>query len=103
HNDYVETATDGGLIALGLIAAFLFLFFRQNYSLYRLRRDTYARHLYLGSLTGIICLLLHSITEYQFRQTAAVPLFFFFLLGVHTVAIHSRRIPADGACLLPVD
>jgi len=102
HNDYIEMTTDGGLIAIGLIAAFLFLFFRQNFGLYRLRNDSYARHLYLGSLTGILALLLHSITEYQFRQTSAVPLCFFFLLGVHTVAIHSRRTTTGSPTLLPV-
>lgn len=101
HNEYIETATDGGLIAVCLVGAFLVLFFRQNYGMFRLRRDGYAKHLYIGSLAGLIALLLHSITDYQFRQTTAVPLYFFFLLGVHTVAIHSRRSNSGNTCLLP--
>lgn len=101
HNEYIETATDGGLIAVCLVGAFLVFFFRQNYGMFRLRRDRYAKHLYIGSLTGLIALLLHSVTDYQFRQTAAVPLYFFFLLGVHTVGIHSRRSNSGNTCLLP--
>lgn len=102
HNEYLEMATDGGLIAIALITAFLILFFLRNFGLYRLRRDSFARHLFLGTLTGIVALLLHSITDYQFRQTSAVPLYFFFLLGVQTVAIHSRRTSLGDSSLLPV-
>ena len=96
----METATDGGLIAIGLILAFLFVFFRQNYFLFRQRRDGYVRHLYLGTLAGLIALLLHSITDYQFRQTSAVPLYFFFLLGVQTVAVNSRQSSSGRTVLL---
>ncbi|WP_321283943.1 O-antigen ligase family protein [uncultured Vibrio sp.] len=101
HNDYLETAIDGGLIALALVATFLVLFLRPNYGMFRLRRDNYTKHLYVGSLTGIVALLLHSITEYQFRQTTAIPLYFFFLLGVHTVAVHSRKAGSTRGSLLP--
>ena len=100
HNEYLEMATDGGFVAIGLIAAFVLLFFRKNYSLYRQRRDSFVRHLYLGTQTGILALLLHSITDYQFRQTSAVPLYFFFLLGVQTVAVHSRQSTSGRTCLL---
>lgn len=101
HNEYVETATDGGLIACAIIACFLFLFARQNFGMYRLRRDSYAKHLYIGSVTGLLALLLHSITDYQFHQTAANPLYFFVLLGILTVAIHSRRTTSENSSLLP--
>lgn len=101
HNDYLETAIDGGLIALVLVVTFLTLFFRQNFGLYRLRNDTYARHLYIGTTVGIIALLLHSVTEYQFRQTTAIPLYFFFVLGILTVAIHSRKSNSNRHSLLP--
>lgn len=101
HNEYIEMTTDGGLIAVVLIAAFLVLFFRQNFFLFRQRRDNFARHLYLGTLAGLVALLLHSITDYQFRQTSAVPVAFFFLLGIQTVAIHSRQSSSGrSTCLL---
>lgn len=100
HNEYLEMATDGGFIAIALIAVFLLLFLRKNYFLYRQRRDSFVRHLYLGTQTGIVALLLHSITDYQFRQTSAVPLYFFFLLGLQTVAVHSRQSSSGRTCLL---
>lgn len=101
HNEYLETAVDGGLLAIALVGVFLVLYFRQNFVLYRHRHDTYARYLFVGSLTGIVALLLHCFTEYQFRQTAAIPLYFFFILGVLTVGIHSRRGNGTRSNLLP--
>lgn len=100
HNEYLETATDGGLVAVALVAAFLALVFRQNLHLYRQRRDAFARHVAMGAFTGVLALLLHSITDYQFHQTAAVPLTFFFLLGVLTTAIHGRRSTEGDPSLL---
>ena len=100
HNEYLEMATDGGFIAIALITVFLLLLLRKNYLLYRQRRDNFVRHFYLGTQTGIIALLLHSITDYQFRQTSAVPLYFFFLLGLQTVAVHSRQSTSGRTCLL---
>ena len=101
HNDYLETAIDGGFVALVLVAWFLVVVFRRNASMYRQRKDSYARHLYTGLLTGIIALLLHSITEYQFRQTMAIPLYFFAGLGLLTVVIHSRKEKSRRHSLLP--
>ncbi len=91
HNDYIELATDGGLVALLLAGLCLGSILWANFKQYRKRKEKYVKHLYVGTLTGIIALLLHCLVEYQFRQNTAVPLYFFFLLGVQTVAIHSRR------------
>ncbi len=101
HNEYLELATDQGLIASLAVGLFFLVFFRKNYRMFRVRKDGYAKHVYIGSLAGLVALLLHSITDYQFRQTMAIPLYFFVLMGINTAAIHGRRdTAASGPSLL---
>ena len=91
HCDYLETQTSGGLIASLAVATFLFLFFRDTGAMYRKRRDDYVATLYLGSLAGLIALLIHCLIDLQFRISAAVGLYFFFLLGVNAASVTLKR------------
>lgn len=99
HNDYVETLTNTGLIGSVAILLFLALFFRSTLAAYRKRRDGYVIHLYLGSLAGLIALLLHCMLDLQFRVSAAVGLYFFLLLGVNaaSVALKQHRNSSSAA------
>jgi len=91
HNDYLETLTTTGVIGSVAIVLFLTLFFRSTLAAYIKRRDGYVIHLYLGSLAGLIALLLHSAIDLQFRISAAVGLYFFFLLGVNGASTALRQ------------
>lgn len=91
HNEYLETQSNGGLIASLSLAAFLFAFFRATLAMFRNRQDGNAIHLYLGSLAGLAAIFLHCLIELQFRSSAAVALYFFFVLGVHASSIAPRQ------------
>jgi hypothetical protein len=91
HNDFLETQTNGGLIASLSILAFLFVFFRGTLTMYRKRRDRYVIHLYLGSLTGLVALLLHCLIDLQFGVSMTVGLYFFFLLGVNAASVKLKQ------------
>ena len=81
HNDYLELATDGGIIALSLAASFLLILFVKTYRMFRTRRDAFAVYLYMGSITGIIALLIHSFVDFNLH-VGANGLWFFFLCGL---------------------
>jgi len=91
HNDYLETQTNGGLIASLSVLAFLVLFFRSTFKSYFKRKDGYVVHLYLGSLAGLMALLLHCLIDLQFRVTASVGLYFFFVLGVNAACVTLKQ------------
>ena len=90
HNDYLENLTDGGIVAVLLVAWFLLTLFKSTLTRFRQRRDRYAVHIFIGSLTGLSALLLHSILEYQFNISAAIGLYFFPLAGIMVVASHIK-------------
>jgi len=90
HNDYLENFTDGGIIAVLLVAWFLVSVFKQALTKFRKRRDKLAVHIFIGSLTGVCALLLHSFFDFQFNLSAAIGLYYFFLMGMMVVASHIK-------------
>lgn len=96
HNDYLETLTDGGVIS-GVVALIFFgSFFYTTAKRIKRRRNRFSKHIYLGSLAGIVALLLYCSTEFHFRFSSAVGLYFFFLLGVHVASTYSLTASASN-------
>lgn len=89
HNDYLELFTNGGLIGEGLIFWFMASIFRKTISGFRIRRDSYSIILSIGCMTGILSILLHSVTDFNL-QNGANGLYFFFLFGLLVSATHTR-------------
>lgn len=99
HNDYLETQSNGGLVASLLVLAFLALFFRTTFTSFGKRKDSYVIHLYLGSLAGLVALLLHCLIDLQFRISATIGLYFFLLLGIHAAAVALKQHPGSTRSL----
>ncbi|OGQ95795.1 MAG: hypothetical protein A2521_01145 [Deltaproteobacteria bacterium RIFOXYD12_FULL_57_12] len=89
HNDYIETFVNGGLTGYLLIAAFWAAFCRAVLPAYQQRREQFNIYLYLGCCGGLLALLLHSITDFNFANNAN-GLYFFFLAGLAVAAAHTR-------------
>ena len=89
HNDYLEILTDTGFLGFCLVAWFLVTVVWQTWSAWKRRRNSASRYLYLGALCGIIAILLHSVTDFNF----AIPpngSFFFFLCGLLVASANVR-------------
>ncbi|MBU4264342.1 MAG: O-antigen ligase family protein [Proteobacteria bacterium] len=99
HNDYIETLTDGGIVAIVLIACFLFSLLRFSLKTIRTRRDTLCINVFLGSLAGMLALLIHSVSDFNF-QSGANALYFFLLAGLLVSAAHTR-LHGSKPSLLP--
>ncbi len=89
HNDYLELLIEGGIISVLFVCWFLFQLFSESYRVYSHRHERYSIYLFLGSLTGIISILLHSFTDFNLH-IGANGLFFFFLCGLLVSAANTR-------------
>jgi O-antigen ligase/Tfp pilus assembly protein PilF len=95
HNDYIELFTDGGIIGVLLFSWFLIAVFYGSYRVFLKRRDPYAAHLYIGAISGLAAILIHSITDFNLH-IGANGLYLFFLLGLLISAANTRVHDGQG-------
>ncbi len=81
HNDYLQLAIEGGFVGITLAFCFVFTVIKKTYGAFRSRRDAYAVYIYMGSIAGIVALLIHSFVDFNLH-VGANGLWFFFLLGL---------------------
>ncbi|MEJ2201831.1 MAG: O-antigen ligase family protein, partial [Desulfuromonadaceae bacterium] len=89
HNDYLELATDGGLIGLLLVAGFLLTVLGRVVPAWRRRRSPFSIMVVLGALTGLVAIGLHSVTDFNLH-IGANALFLVWLLALAVAAAHGR-------------
>ncbi len=89
HNDYIELLTDGGIVGFALAAWFVLTIIIHGWKKIQLRRDRYAILISVGALTGIVAILLHSVTDFNMHN-GANGLYFFFLCGLLVSAGNTR-------------
>jgi len=70
HNDYVQVATEMGLLALIPICWGLFSVFRKGLSQFKNTNSRFRAGLILGSLGGIVAILVHSVSDFNMQITA---------------------------------
>ena len=76
HNDYIEVLVNGGFVALMIFAWFLIALLYKTYRVFLKRRETYSIYLFIGSVTGIISILIHSVTDFNLHIGANGLIFF---------------------------
>ncbi len=89
HNDYIEFLVNGGLVGFLLFFGFLMTIIYKTLKAFRKRREPYAIFIYIGSISGIVAILLHSLTDFNL-QIGANGLYVFFLCGLAVCASHTR-------------
>ncbi|TAN40912.1 MAG: hypothetical protein EPN25_06160 [Nitrospirae bacterium] len=102
HNDYLELLSDGGLTGFLLYVWFLATVVLRSWKKFRKRRDSFAIYLFIGSLSGIVYMLFHSLTDFNLH-IGSNGLYFFFLCGVLVSSAHTRlRDGLDPTLLKPL-
>ncbi len=99
HNDYLELLTDGGIIGFALVAWFVLAVIREGWRMIIRRRDRYSRLMSIGALSGIIAMLIHSLSDFNMHN-GADGLYFFFLCGLLVSAGNTRFYYQMDATLL---
>jgi O-antigen ligase/tetratricopeptide (TPR) repeat protein len=88
HNDYLELLAEGGIIAFLLAASFLLSLFYKTCKTFLKRRDGFSIYLYIGCVTAMVSILLHSFTDFN-MHIGANGLWFFFIAGIAVSAANT--------------
>ena len=89
HNDYIELLTDGGMIGFLIAMWFVLTVFYASFRVFLKRRELYSVYLFIGSVAGLISILLHSVTDFNLH-IGANGLYFFFLSGLLVSTANTR-------------
>lgn len=91
HNDYLETLAETGVLAGGAIILAAFAAVGIVFVRWSRRRDPFVRGIVLGTLAGIVALLIHGVFDFNLRIPAnAVYFFVLCALALRTVKLRSR-------------
>ena len=99
HNDYIELLSEGGVFAFFFGISFLIVLFVKSYRIFQTRRELYSTNLYIASITGMISILIHGVTDFNLH-IGANGLYFFFLAGLAVSSANTRlRSELNGTYL----
>ena len=103
HNDYLELLAEGGVIGFMIVFCFLAALFYKTYKTFSTRRDAISIYLYLGSITALVAMLLHSFTDFNLL-IGANGLWFFFVAGIAVTSANTGiRKQSQATRLLAVN
>lgn len=89
HNDYIELLTNGGIISFLIFLWFVFTVLYKSFKTYFKRHEIYSIYIFLGCITGIISIFMHSTTDFNLH-IGANGLYFAFLFGLAVSAANTR-------------
>ncbi len=88
HNDFIELAAEGGVIGFILAMSFIIALYFKTYKVFLTRRDAYSVYIYMGSITAILSILIHSFVDFNLH-IGANGLWFFFMAGLAVSAANT--------------
>lgn len=100
HNDYLELLAEGGIIGFILCACFIITLLYKTNAVYSRRRDAFSIYLYIGCLTAIVAMLLHSFVDFNLH-VGANGLWFFFIAGIMVSAANTGLQKTSRETRLP--
>jgi O-antigen ligase len=89
HSDIVELAVTGGVIGVFLVSWFLIDVMVSCLRMLGKRREQYSGYMIVGTFSGVLALLFHSVTDFNYYSNAN-GLYFFLLIGLMVSAAHTR-------------
>jgi len=99
HNDYIELLSEGGVFAFFFCLCFLSSLVYKSYRVFLKRRETYSINLYIASISGILSILIHGLTDFNLH-IGANGLYSFFLAGLAVSAANTRLRSENTATYL---
>jgi tetratricopeptide (TPR) repeat protein len=92
HNDYLEFLCAGGIILTALMGWSLFSVLYSACRAFLKRRDRHCVLLFIGCVTSISAILIHSLLDFN-MQIGANGLYFFLMLALAVSAANTRMRP----------
>lgn len=100
HNDYLEFASNGGIIAIILIGLFLYSMITTGFKILKGRKDRYPVMVCIAAFSGLISIFLHSVFDFN-MQIPANALYFVFLCSLFVAgsAVKTKNHSKKLTCL----
>lgn len=96
HNDYLEYLSELGLVGFSLLLGGILFVSVQAFLSWRTRKHSEAKGLALGALISIICILIHSLTDFNLHIPANMVLFSVILPLTLVLARYKRASIPQG-------
>ncbi len=90
HNDYLEYLSELGIVGLILLLGGILFMVINSFLIWRVRRYPEVKGLALGGIVAIICILIHSITDFNLQIPANMMLFS-VVLSLTIVTVFYKR------------
>jgi O-antigen ligase len=90
HNDYLEYLSELGLIGFSLLLGGILFMLVVSFLVWRTRRNPEVKGLALGGIISIICIMIHSITDFNLHIPANMVLFSVALPLTMVTAFYKR-------------
>jgi O-antigen ligase len=95
HNDYLEYLSELGIIGFGLLLGGIVFMAVVSFLIWRMRRRPEVKGLALGGIVSIICIMIHSITDFNLHIPANMVLFSIVLALTMVLAFYKRSAAPD--------
>ncbi len=91
HNDYLEYLSELGILGMGLLLGGTLYLLIKSFLVWKKRKHPEVKSLGLGGIVSLICILIHSLTDFNLHIPANM-LLFSVVLSVTVVAVfHKHR------------
>jgi len=99
HNDYIESAVEGGFIGFFLFIIFMLSVILSSFKNFIHRKDKYCRYLYIGAISGIVSATIHSFVDFNLH-IGANKLYLFFITSLLVSFANTRIKTSQKTSLL---
>ena len=90
HNDYLEYLTELGVIGMTLLLGGICYVLVNSFLTWRVRRHPEVKGIALGGIVSVVCMLVHSLTDFNLHIPANM-LLFSVILSLTVVTAHYKR------------
>lgn len=91
HNDYLEYLSELGIVGTVLFFGGILLMIVQSFLIWRERRHPQVKGVALGGIVAVVCILIHSITDFNLHIPANMVLFAVVLSLTMVTAFYKRN------------
>ena len=91
HNDYLEYLAELGVFGFVFLAGGILILLINSFLVWKERRHPWVKGLALGGIIAVICMLIHSVTDFNLQIPANMVLFSVALSLTITVAFYKRK------------
>jgi len=95
HNDYLEYLAEIGFIGLLLLIGGILFLLYTTFRVWRERRNPEVKGLVMGGIVAVICMLIHSISDFNLHIPANMLLFTAVLTLVYNTAFYKFMRPSS--------